>query len=583
MAGKNTGRGIRRLIKRAKAITGKKKKKDDLWNQVGFHRVAGAYLYGYVLALGEAVLGIVIIGTIIPLFLPYPEINGYKGMTASILGFWFGLMDLNLGGGGGFSDGMTRFIGQYADSDPKRAIKYIQFYIWFQMFTGLLQVTIIIFFTMFYLVNTSLGYLAWFIIGQSLVQYPGCLMVMTSSMKAFQRGDKLAWLVWLQNTVFQVSVNVVCMIIGRWWGARNPRIGELMGITLFYILSQFLDDWINLFLGGYMFGQVLKSKGIATGIWAMVKPDFDHAIIKEVMVYTGKQWIGTQVLGLFDYMMGVYIIIIMPSMASWTGLLLIPEFLGHLVSHQSAMTGLVAPALSESYNNGKKQLTKYFLNNTLKWYSIVTFYMFTSLVLLSPRIIHVVVDAFPELQNYEAGLVMIPVVLLIDMTGPVRGFWTRIFNACDKPLPPIILRIIFTVPGYLFQFLFIYLCVTREILPIWLLLMVPGFINSAIQTVVGFTWIHLRVIKFDLKRLAWQGLIAPVLACLAFAGVLLAFMHTLWPLLEMALGLFMSTSTAKLVIAAIVLLSMFFIFPGTFFCPFLALFGGWDDYTLEEL
>ena len=70
---------------------------------MGFHRVAGAYLYGYILALGEAVLGIVIIGTIIPLFLPYPEINGYKAMTGSILGFWFGLMDLNLGGGGGFS------------------------------------------------------------------------------------------------------------------------------------------------------------------------------------------------------------------------------------------------------------------------------------------------------------------------------------------------------------------------------------------------------------------------------------------------------------------------------------------------
>ncbi|MHA1998892.1 MAG: hypothetical protein ACTSU9_12275, partial [Promethearchaeota archaeon] len=523
---------------------GKKKMRHGLWNKVGFHRVAGAYLYGYILALGEAILGIVIIGTIIPMFLPYPEINGYKAMTGSILGFWFGLMDLNLGGGGGFSDGMTRFIGQYADSNPARAIKYIQFYIWFQMFTGLVQVTVIIFFSTFYLVNTSLGYLAWFVIGQCLVQYPGCLMVMTSSMKAFQRGDRLAWLVWLQNTVFQVSVNVICMIIGRWWGLSNPHVGELMGITLFYILSQFLDDWINLLLGGYLFGQVLKEKGIERGIWAMIRPEFDKEIIKQVLSYTGKQWIGNQVLGLFSYFIGLYIIVIMPSMASWTGLMLIPAFLGHLVSHQSAMVGLVAPALSEAYNNGKKDLTRYFLNNTLKWYSIVTFYMFTSLSILSPRILHVIVDAFPDLKNYEAGIVMIPVVLVVDMTGPLRGLWGRIFTACDKPLPPIILNVVFTIPGYAFQFLFIYLCVTTNILPVWVLLMLPGFINSSIQSIVGFIWVHKKVISFDFKHYAWQGLIAPILACVAYAAVLYLFMFTLWPLLEGLLGLGMEPAMA---------------------------------------
>ncbi|MFX0103074.1 MAG: hypothetical protein ACFFCS_26140, partial [Candidatus Hodarchaeota archaeon] len=30
-------------------------------------------------------------------------------------------------------------------------------------------------------------------------------------------------------------------------------------------------------------------------------------------------------------------------------------------------------------------------------------------------------------------------------------------------------------------------------------------------------------------------------------------------------------------------LCMLFVFPGIFFCPFYALYGGWDDYTLEEL
>ncbi|MHA1997836.1 MAG: hypothetical protein ACTSU9_06930, partial [Promethearchaeota archaeon] len=77
--------------------------------------------------------------------------------------------------------------------------------------------------------------------------------------------------------------------------------------------------------------------------------------------------------------------------------------------------------------------------------------------------------------------------------------------------------------------------------------------------------------------------IAPILACVAYAAVLYLFMFTLWPLLEGLLGLGMEPAMARLAISAAVLLSMIFIFPGTFYSPFLGLFGAWDDYTLEEL
>jgi hypothetical protein len=120
----------------------KKKKKVDteaLWNEVGFHRIIGGTFYSYILLIVGAIAGLGTVA-IIAEFLPFPEINGYKALSTSLLGFWFGLFDLNLGGGGGFSDGMSRFIGQYADTNPRRAMKYIQFYIWFQMFTGIIQV-----------------------------------------------------------------------------------------------------------------------------------------------------------------------------------------------------------------------------------------------------------------------------------------------------------------------------------------------------------------------------------------------------------------------------------------------------------
>jgi hypothetical protein len=53
-------------------------------------------------------------------------------------------------------------------------------------------------------------------------------MIMESTLKSFQRGDKTAWLTWLQDTIFQVTINIVCLIIGKWWGSNNPQIGEIM-------------------------------------------------------------------------------------------------------------------------------------------------------------------------------------------------------------------------------------------------------------------------------------------------------------------------------------------------------------------
>ena len=38
--------------------------------------------------------------------------------------------------------------------------------------------------------------------------------------------------------------------------------------------------------------------------------------------------------------------------------------------------------------------------------------MFTSMVIISPRVIMTVIEAFPALQNYQLGIVMIPTFIL---------------------------------------------------------------------------------------------------------------------------------------------------------------------------
>ncbi|MFX0098813.1 MAG: hypothetical protein ACFFCS_04470 [Candidatus Hodarchaeota archaeon] len=554
---------------------------EQLWNTIGYHRITGGVFYSYILLIGGAIVGLVTVGLIAE-FLPYPEINGYRGMVGTLLGFWFGLLDLNLGGGGSLSDSMGRFIGQYADTKPLRAMEYIRFYIWFQMLTGIGQVTVISLVCFLYISKTSFAYLIWFILGQALVQYPGMLMIMEDSLKAFQRGDKTAWLSWLQDTVFQVTVNIIFLVIGKWWGASNPKIGELMGITLFYILSQFVDDWINLAIGAKMFSNLLKRRGIKGAFGQLFIPKFDKAVIKQCVKFVGKQWIAGQFLGIIGYFVNIYILSQLPQFASWSGLMLIPNFLGHLVSMVNWGSPTV-PAVSESYNNGKKELAKYFIHDMFKYWIFVVIFMAVPLAVLAPRILEAVLATGlleGGLANYQAGLVMIPIVMVISASGQWRGWWSKLFVACDRPMPPIVLSYVFTPTGYLLQFWFFFMAMDGTI-PIWWYLLLPGFINDLGKAITGYIWFQLKVLKIGYKKMGWQVFVVPGLTAVSYAGVLLLFQYTLWPVLdELFIG--WVGDIGPVITALLVLLGILFLFPAILMCPFYGLYGGYDTFTLEE-
>lgn len=558
---------------------------EEMWNQIGFHRVTGGVFYSYILLIVGALGGLVMVG-IIAEFLPYPEINGYKGIVATLLGYWFGLLDLNLGGGGGFSDSMGRFIGQYADTDPRKAFEYIKFYIWFQMITGLAQVTVIAVVCFVYLPNTSSAYLIWMILAQSLVQYPGMLMIMQATLKAFQRGDKTAWLAWLQDTVFQVTINIAFLVIGKYWGASDPRIGELMGITIWYILSQFVDDYINLIVGGKMFSNIMKKRGFDHALRDLFIPRFDKPIVIQTLKFVGKQWIGGQVLGIIGYFVNLYVIFKVPSFASWSGLLLIPNFLGHLVSMVNWGSPTV-PAVSESYNNGKKDLANYFIADMFKFWLFTVIFMAVPLSVLAPKLLDTVVGSGilggSGISNYQAGIVMIPIVMIMNASGQWRGWWSSLFVACDRPMPPIWLSYIFTIPGYAMKFLFIYLCVDTYILPVWLVVIgFSDFLVGTLQAICGYVWFQKKVLKINYKQMAGQAFLAPALTAVAYGLVMVVFQYTIWPLLDAAFIAMVGADWGPIIVAVLILLMILFLFPALLMCPFFGLFGGWDDFTLEE-
>jgi hypothetical protein len=173
--------------------------------------------------------------------------------------------------------------------------------------------------------------------------------------------------------------------------------------------------------------------------------------------------------------------------------------------------------------------------------------------------------------------------MVISASGQWRGWWGRLFVACDRPMPPIWLNYIFTIPGYAMQFLFLYLCVDTYVLPVWLVVIgFAGFLVDIVKSIVGWWWFQKKILKINYRKMAGQVFLAPLLTALAYAGVLVVFQYTAWPLLE---TLFISTigpEYGPLAVAMTVLLMILFLFPALLMCPFFGLFGGWDEFTLEE-
>ncbi|MHA1734113.1 MAG: hypothetical protein ACTSU5_19395 [Promethearchaeota archaeon] len=198
------------------------------WGSIGLHRPIASFWFNFVLLLVAAVPAIVIVGYVLPqLILPYPSALGFNALTSTYFALFFSLMDLATG------PAVDRFVSQYAEVDPHRALKYIQFFMWYQMFTGLIQVTAIAIFCFTYLVHTTLNFAIWFFLLYSTTQYPGMLGTYNYTLRGFQRYDRANIVDIVQGVVFENITQVAFQLTTA--GMRDREIQELTDAHLIVI------------------------------------------------------------------------------------------------------------------------------------------------------------------------------------------------------------------------------------------------------------------------------------------------------------------------------------------------------------
>lgn len=538
-----------------------KKKVDELWKQTGWHRPLAGFWFNYILLLVIAIPAVLMV-TLLNLVLPYPEALGFNSIVTGLLLPIYTLADF------GIRNASERYIAQYAEVEPQKALKYVSFFIWYQMISGLLQVTIISIVAVTIIPYTNMSFAVWFFLVFIMIQWPGTAGIFLTALGGFQQFDKQNVIIVIQNVAIQTLTQVGFIVLGRWIGSLNPAIGELMGAVMGFILGSYLDDLLAMFIGAYFLKNSLKSFGIK--LKEVLFITFDRKIIKEVLLYGGKVLPA----GLVYYIVSAAINLML---AAW--LWNYSTLLG-LYTIASGIIGALGvsfsngPPIAEAYNNEKKELTLFYIRSQFQWWGILSVgVLMGPLLFLIPNIL-----GYIGAEYAEAAPMMFPLFVGAWILFP-SNFSATVCEACDRPQNSTYCN--FIEQGTRFT---TYLLIfapwgvatwfgSDKVFFFWLLAESPGY---ALKGIYG--WYIVKKKLFTGMKIGfplYQTLLAPALALAAFT-----------PLYFLMSGIFSQvflwSDIAGYGLAVLYLISVLFVFPIYLFMPLYGFLGAWDEKSLDD-
>lgn len=543
------------------------------WDSIGFHRVLGGYFYDYGLSLIEMFLGFLLTPILIFIAFPYPEASGYYDIAFRFFGVLFTVFDFATA----FS--IERFIGEYRVKDPRKMLGFISFYVWWQMITGLVQVTVITVFALYVFPSTNMSYLSYLFLTLMLIQYPGCTGYFKSVLRGLQAFHYDNIVDFLRSNVFDIIMRLAFILLGRWVGMQNPAIGDLMGLAIGAAIGKEVDEYINMGVAIYFFNKVMKPYGIRG------RDCFNYRYIDKAVAKTALWW-GFQlqlpaILGSVWGFLGLLVQLnYLPQLAYWSAVTGLLGAVTRILTIGSALS--MTPAMSEAYMNGKIELARYYLKNAYKWYFTLMFGVLGLLIVLLPEIMTFLLS-LPGTENYQMVIPFIVPTILSAVFGPLMGFFDNIIVGTDHPTAKALIDIFFQFTGFTWH-LFTYVILAWQVkFGIEGIVMIYTFAGFAHWLAVFLIkWIFIEFNVFHVEFPAWQCFAAPILTTIT--GVLpvgYAWLYGIYrPLLIPGFTELAGPVAGPLIAAAITLLFALFGFLFLVYLPFLGFWGGWDDYGL---
>jgi len=508
------------------------------WRFVGFHRP----LAGFFTLLG---VGIVMF---LPLLayhefalprwlLPWPQPLRFWEQVVRWLTIVAILLDVRTG------TAAVRYFAITRVRWPERAFLYFQAYLWWQVISGALQLSIIGLLSALVFPDTALAHLSFYFVFRAVLQFPGFLRIFHLFFRANQRLD-YAQILTLVVTISPLAIQSALILVGRRWGALNPVLGDALGGVLGLSLGIYFSEWLGFAVGLHFY----RKLGYAPR--AILLPAFDRRILNRLLGFGARLTLGA----LASALSSMALAQILPPNA------VVPSPWMLLLAYEVLAQGLYAglmPAIAEAHMQGYRTLARYYASEGLHYGLWVGFYLLTLISALGETLI---LRGFGE-PSEDAVRLLGPVLLW----GALQGIlWCadRVWEATGHPLLESFVQVgAEAVTLGLVVVLMVPWGIWSRVIAMFVVLLLKGVVS----------WLLIRRYVWRPRLAFWQTWVAP-----AGAAVLL------YNLLRTVNDLYLSTlsfSPARSYFIALAVL--LFTLPTYGFLT--ALFGGWDPGGVKEL
>lgn len=539
------------------------------FDKVGYARPLGGFFYQFFYAIIGAAIMVVLYSFLLSVVFPWPE---SKSMV-DIAGVLFLIIQTVFNIPTGFA--LEMFIGDYRIKDPPKMVQYIRFYIWYQAITGLFLVTGFSYFILQMLQTGDLAWARWLMLLVILKEYPAFTNVFITIIRGLQRFDTEAGLNFLMYNVLNPLLEVVFALIGQHIIGRNPGIGPMFGIAIGVALGSYIGELINMFLTMAFVNRVIRPLGFS------LKEVFIPHVSREVIWKSVKFGFVVSIPSITGTIVGAVTTIwwyqYVPAFITFLTLSRLADSLANIIKAGGGIN--IYATISEAINNGKKELTSYYISMIWKFVFFFKFAIGAILISFMPLIFEILLVAGGAENYILAAAFIVPNIIATLIEQPVASAEVVILGS-NKPAFNTGMRIFQDLANLGFTwFWLIYLGLPARYgisAVIWILPL-GGFIPGFIRMFLSWKYIDTNIAPVRFKKFGWQTFIAPLIPSIAIFVIANAWYR--WVFYEM-IELFGGDNLAMMIAGVISILFAFIGCAMFFFFPMYSAFGGWDKNTM---
>ena len=327
------------------------------WSRPGIARPLGGFflfLSATLLAMGPYLY---ITAMLVPSRVqPFPDVDGAWAPVEDLATLGYALVDF------GLSLAFVQRFAEHRVSDPARAVRCLQLYVWWQLLTGFVLLVVAGGLACTFLPHTRYALFSRIVLVRTAMQVPGLLSLFTLFFQAAQRFDYQLGLDLLEKRLLFVALPIPLVLLCRALGRAHPAIGEPFGAILGIAAGQYAALLVTFAIGLRLYRRL----GLPVG--PLFHAGFDGATFRDMIKFGVGVVAGRAPYYLANAAEIAIVTALLPGYPAWLGIRQL--IFGRLVFTLWFMLPFIdsgVPAFSEALAAKKLQLARYYVVRYLQF------------------------------------------------------------------------------------------------------------------------------------------------------------------------------------------------------------------------